>query len=153
MSSWTPLVTVHAASAFVALLIGSWVMLRAKKQPGLLRAKVTLAWLVLFAIATLTSFFIRDNSGDGSFSLFHLASIAAVVLLGVLTYAWLKNRTRLYTITLYITYILLVEEFVLATALRSRLIPQALIYDPVGIIVAVIVSLAVAVIVVQQSKG
>jgi|GEM_PF-796836 len=138
MSGATLLVTTHAVTAAVGLLLGGYQLVRRRKGDHTHRL-LGWVWVLGMLFVASSSFAIRDLR-DGQFSLLHLLALVTLTSLVVGVVGARRGNIRAHRASMRGSWFGLVGAFIPAIAIPGRDIPTFTVTNPVG---ALFVALAV----------
>jgi uncharacterized membrane protein len=139
MDGWTLLITAHAAGAALALMLGGYVVLRRRKG-DLLHRRLGTVWVATTYWVAVSSFGIQELT-PGHFTWIHGLSAWTIISLTVAVWAAMTHRVRMHRQFVVGSYFGLVGAGVAAMAFPERLVPQAVVHEPV-LTLAVVAALA-----------
>jgi uncharacterized membrane protein len=146
MSGWTPLLAAHAGAAGTSLLLGGYQLLRPVK--GDVRHRIVgWTWVIAMTFVAGSSFAIRDLR-SGRFSLLHILSVITLASLVLAIWYIRRGNVAGHRQAMAGSYFGLVAAFIGAAAVPSRVIPTFAVDDPLGLVLAVLATVGVALVVV-----
>ncbi|MCZ4325266.1 MULTISPECIES: DUF2306 domain-containing protein [Brachybacterium] len=149
MDALTPVITLHAVSALVVLLLGPFQILRRRRD----RAHRILGgvWAAAMVVTCVSSFWIRD----GGFSWLHGLSIWTLVCLVAAIVGIRSGSVEMHRGFMVGSYLGTLIAFAFAALVPVRLIPQLLRSEPLIVavtVLAVAAALTVLVVTVVRSQ-
>jgi len=125
--TFTPIILIHIASAFGALLLGGLTLALPKGTSS--HRIFGRLWVVLMAVTALVSFGIRTS---GQFSWIHLLSVTALVGLVAAIYAAIRGNIRAHRRGMTAVYVSLVIAGIFTLLPQRRL--GSIVLGAVGVI-------------------
>lgn len=142
MNSWTTLIAAHAAGATVAVALGGFNVVRARKG-DLLHRRVGRVWFVSMYWVAFSSFGIR-RLNPGHFSWIHGLSAWTIVSLTMALWAAMRGNIPAHRGWVIGSYCGLVGAGIAAMAFPSRLVPQTTLHHPLTMLAALVALTAVS---------
>ena len=132
----TLLVSAHAVTATMGLLLGGYQLMRRRKGDHTHRLLGWL-WVLGMLFVASSSFAIRDLR-DGQFSLLHLLSLVTLTSLVVGVVAARRGRVRVHRSSMAGSWLGLVGAFIPAVAIPGRDVPTFAVTNPGGAVFAAV---------------
>ena len=148
-AGWTILISLHAAGATLAVLLGGWLVTRQRKG-DLLHRRIGRIWMVDMYWVTFSSFGIQ-RLNPGHFSWIHLLSLWTITSLTMALRAARRGEVPQHRGWVLGTYFGLVGAGIAAVAFPSRLVPQTATRYPLWLLLALLTLTVLAATVIQTA--